>query len=526
MRKIRDVLVCAYDKEVSERETSMRTGVSRRTISEYKRRFMRCGLPWPIPPDIDDDALEVALYPGTIAPPRQALYDIDFATVHLELRKKGATLAVLHEEWLQAVPQEQHISYSQYCRRYNDYKNSLRISLRQRYTNGELALVDYAGPTIEVTDCATGEVRAAQIFIGVLGGSNYTFCEATWSQKSRDWIESHCRMFEFFGGVPAVVVHDNLKSAVTRADRLSPVMNDSYQAVCRYYGTHPFAARAYRPKDKAKAEVGVLIVERWILFRLRKRKFFSLAELNQAIKELLTQLNLKPFQKLPGSRFGNWIDSEKASLQPLPDERYEYAEWGKVRAGIDYHATIDAHAYSVPYQLRGEEFEFRLTATSVDLLLKGKCVATHVRSYEPGKSTTLPAHRSAAHTAFSGWTEDNALQWAQEIGPATHAVMADQLAKINNDLFGYRTTQAMKKLVQSYGKTRVEEANAYAHIHGLMRTHNLRNILSRNLDKLFAQSSVRDEADQTASIQASAHENIRGANYYEQILDIKESEKP
>jgi len=524
MRRIRDVLTCLFESKFSERATSSYTGINRKTVSDYKTRFARSALSWPLPSEFDDAALELALYPLAIPAARQARQDIDFAPIHKEMRKKGATIAVLFDEWSQATPPDEHVGYSQFCRLYGQFKRSLRISLRQTCVDGELAFVDYAGPTMEVHDPQTGACRTAQIFIGVLGGSSYTFCEATWSQKSQDWIESHCRMFEYFCGVPRVVVHDNLRSAVTKADRLSPVINESYSALCRYYRTHPFAARAYRPKDKARAEVGVLIAERWILFRLRKRKFFSLQELNQAIRELLDQINTKPFQKMPGSRFGNWIETEKASLQPLPAKRYEFAEWGKVRAGLDYHVLIDKHTYSVPNRLRGEELEFRLTPTTLDLFLKNKSVATHTRSYEVGGVTTLKAHRTKAHNAIAEWSALDALEWARAVGPGAEALLSAQLQKLNNYLFGYRATQAMKKLMNVYGQTRLEEACAYAVKHKVSGSKSLLNILAGNLDRLFAQVPEQDTGLSTEP-PTPVHENIRGAEYYDHILtDEKEDE--
>lgn len=524
MRRIRDVLTCLFENNLSERATSTYTGVNRTTVSDYKIRFKHSALPWPLPADIDDPALEQALFPSAIPAPRQARGEIDFAPMHKEMRKKGATIAVLFDEWCQTVSPESEVSYSQFCRLYRQFKQSLRISLRQTCVDGELAFVDYAGPTMTVHDPETGAARTVQIFIGVLGGSSYTFCEATWSQKSQDWIESHCRMFEFFGGVPRVVVQDNLKSAVTKADRLSPVINESYAAACRYYQTHPFPARAYYPKDKARAEVGVLVAERWILFRLRKRKFFSLQELNQAIRELLNQINLKPFQKMPGSRFSNWIETEKAALQPLPVARYQFAEWGKVRVGLDYHVTVYKHAYSVPNQLRGEELEFRLTTTTLDLFLKNKSVASHTRSYEEGGTTTLAAHRTKAHSAIAEWSAIESLEWAGEVGPSTLSMLSTQLQKLNNYLIGYRSTQAMKKLFKVYGQTRLEEACTYAVKHKISHSSALRNILAKNLDRLFAQATGQD-TETAAKPPAEPHENIRGADYYDLILTDKKDEE-
>lgn len=517
MRRIRDVLTCLFENKLSERASSTYTGINRKTVSEYRMRFAQSALPWPLPQEVDDAALEQALYPLAIPAARQARKDIDFAPIHQEMRKKGATIAVLFDEWRETTPADEQISYSQFCKLYAQFKKSLRISLRQKCVDGELGFVDYAGPTMEVHDSQTGASRTAQIFLGVLGGSSYTFCEATWSQKVQDWIESHCRMFEFFGGVPAVVVHDNLKSAVTKADRLSPIINESYAAMCRYYGTHPFAARAYRPKDKARAEVGVLIAERWILFRLRKRKFFSLVELNQAIRELLDQINMKPFQKMPGSRFGNWIETERASLQPLPATRYEFAEWGKVRVGLDYHVTVDNHTYSVPNRLRGEELEFRLTATALDLFFKNKNVVAHTRSYEEGEVTTRKEHRTKAHNAIAEWSVSESLEWAREVGSATEAFLSVQLQKPKNYLFGYRATQTIKKLLNVYGKIRLEEACAYAVQHKVSGSNALLNILARNLDRLFAQVPEQN-ADTAPESSTSTHENIRGAKYYDHIL--------
>ena len=524
MRRIRDVLTCLFENKLSERATSSYTGINRTTVSDYKTRFTHSALTWPLSAWLDDAALEQALYSDAVPATRQARKDIDFAPLHIEMRKKGATIAVLFDEWRQATPNEGHVSYSQFCRLYGQFKQSLRISLRQTCVDGELAFVDYAGPTMTVHDPQTGSIRTAQIFIGVLGGSSYTFCEATWSQKSQDWIESHCRMFEFFCGVPRVVVHDNLRSAVTKADRLSPVINESYAAMCRYYRSHPFAARAYRPKDKAKAEVGVLIAERWILFRLRKRKFFSLPELNSAIRELLDQINMKPFQKMPGSRFGNWIETEKQSLQPLPAKRYEFAEWGKVRAGLDYHVTVDKHTYSVPNKFRGEELEFRLTTTALELFLKNKGVTTHLRSYEEGETTTLKAHRTKAHNAIVEWSPLESLEWAREVGPAMETLLAAQLQKLNNYLFGYRTTQAMKKLLNLYGQTRLEEACSYAVKNKVSGSKSLRNILAKNLDRLLAQGLDQD-VDASVQSPTPVHENIRGAEYYDLILTDDKDEK-
>ena len=524
MRKVRDVLMCLFDNEMSVRETARFTGVNRSTVSDYQKRFAESPLMWPLNVDIDDEMLEQALYPSTPAIGSATQHNIDFALVHAEMRKKGATLSVLHEEWGDAEG-GQRVGYSQFCRLYKDFKKSLGISLRNNHINGEAAFVDYAGQTVGVMDMDTGEERTAQIFIGVLGGSNYTYCEATWSQKSRDWIESHIRMFEFFGGVSRVVVHDNLKSAVTKANRYEPIINESYNRLCSHYGTRPFAARVYKPKDKAKAEVGVQLVERWILFRLRYRKFFSLVELNAAIRELLHQLNQKAFQKLPGSRFSNWLESERASLQPVRSDRYEFAEWGVVRAGTDYHVIVDDHAYSVPHHLRGSQFDYRLTTRTLDLFQRGRSVTSHIRSYEKGKNSTHSAHRTEAHSVIAEWSPEIFINWASEIGPGTTALATMQLEKLNNNVFGYRLTQAMKSLQKTYGKTRMEQVSSYAVRNKVTNTDGLRKIFAGKLDLLLAVDEILPVKDEQKNAASPAHENIRGREYYSQILTIDESEE-
>lgn len=512
MRKIRDVLECIFTKELSVRETSRLLRVGRRTVTAYAERFKTAQLSWPLSIDIDDDQLEKALFPSTERQKKTDPPVHDFAAVHAALGQKGATLGILYQEWREGVPLKNQISYSQFCRRYNRFRKSLQVSMRQTAVFGEVAFVDYSGKTLAVTDPDSGELKKVQIFVGVLGGSNYTFCEATWTQTSRDWIGSHSRMFEFFGGVPRIVVPDNLKAGVTKADRFAPVINESYNAMCRYYGTYVFPARPREPRDKSKAEAGVLLAQRWILFSLRSRKFFSLNEMNQEIGALLEKLNRRSFQKLPGSRFTKWLEFEQPALMPLPAQRYEFADWGKVRAAQDYHVCVDRHFYSVPYHLKGHEFEYCLTAHSLDLLHRGKCIVTHTRSLEPDKATTLAEHQHPSHRAVLQWNEPQALAWATtEVGLNTATLLKTQLAKVRGYLLGYRITQAMKELFKSYGKTRLEEACTYAVKNNVTGTHALRNILSKNLDQLLK----HDEPENPSDI---AHQNIRGADYYSELL--------
>ncbi len=514
MRQIRDVLTYLFERRLSKRKTSQIVGIHRCTVITYLDRFRQSGLTWPLPAELDDAALERRLFPndverGTFAD------DIDFAHVHAEMQKRGATLAVLYAEWLEQTTSPIPISYSQYCKRYSGYKKSLRISMRRTEVFGENAYVDYSGMTIDIMDRETGKARPAQIFVGVLGGSSYTYCEATWTQRSRDWIGSHVRMFGYFGGVPQVIVPDNLKAAVTRADRLAPEVNESYQAMCRYYGIAPLPARAYHPKDKARAEGAVLLAQRWILFAMRRRTFFSLEAANRAIRELLDRLNHKPFQKQAGSRHSRWLEHELLTLQSLPAVPYELAEWGKVRAGTDYHVRIEGHSYSVPYQLRGKEFDYRMTDKVVELIFNSQQVATHPRSFESEQATTLAAHQPPAHRAVQ-WDRDAALAWAASIGPNTAAVLNAKIEKVRGTIMGYRVTQTMQSLLKAHGAARLEEACVYAVAHNITLGADLRNVLDKRLDRLFAQDAP---AAAPANID---HPNIRGAQYYDRLLATDE----
>jgi len=287
---------------------------------------------------------------------------------------------------------------------YNQWQKHLRLSMRQTHRAGEKMFVDYCGKTVSIINAATGEVTEAQVFVAVLGASNFTFAEATASQKMEDWIGSHTRAFAFFGGVPQLIVPDNLKAAVTRACRYEPLLNQTYAEMLRHYNTVALPARPYKPRDKAKVEAAVGLVTRWILARLRHQQFFSLFELNLAIRRLLEELNDRAFKRLPGTRRSQFEALDKPALQPLPADTYEYAEWRKARVGIDYHVEVDRHFYSVPAALVKRQLEVRLTAKTIECLAAGKRVAVHVRSHLPGSHSTQAEHMPKAHRAHLEWT--------------------------------------------------------------------------------------------------------------------------
>ena len=378
--------------------------------------------------------------------------------------------------------------------------------MRQVYYPGERVMVDYAGPTYPIHHIATGEINQAQIFVGVLGASVYTYAEAHWSQKLPDWIAAHVRMFEYFGGVPKIIVCDNLKSGVTKASRIEPIVNATYQSLAEHYNTMVLPARPHEPTDKAKVENMVLTVERWILFRLRKRLFTSLEELNIAIRELLVDLNKRPFQKLAGSRLSVFESVDSPALMPLPSRPYEYIEFRKVRVGLDYCVEIDRCAYSVPSHLCRQQVEVRITSSTIEVLYKGNRVASHVKT--SGVSQVIDKeHMPANHRHFGLWDARQALEWAEQVGQHLHDFLVLRLATINTHEQGYRLHNGLKKLAHEYEPERLNKACGTAMRIGATSLNSLRSILKNGLDN---KPIVIDEHTEASF----NHPNIRGADYY------------
>ena len=368
--------------------------------------------------------------------------------------------------------------------------------------------MDYAGQTVAITDRHSGQSRPAAIFVAVLGASSYTYAEATWSQELPEWIGSHVRCFEFLGGVPEIVVPDNLKSAVTHAHRYEPQLNATYRELARHYRVAVIPARAARPRDKAKAEAGVQLVERWILARLRNRTFFSLAELNCAIGALLVELNERRFKKLPGSRASAFAAIDRPALKALPSAPFEYADWKKVRVHIDYHIELARHYYSVPHALMGKELDARVSATTVELFHRGVRVASHIRSRRAGGFTTCPEHMPASQREYAKWTPERLREWAASIGPASACVFSAILAARRHTQQGFRSALGVLRLGKLYGNDRLEAVCQRAHALHITTFKSIESMLKNNLDR----TALVDELG-TRQVPL-LHENIRGPEYY------------
>lgn len=403
MRKIRDVLRLSAEG-LSTRQIAASLAIGRTTLRGYLDRATELGLSWPLPPEMSDTDLEHRLFDRAYKNTQRIAAQPDWAGIHRELRRKGVTLSLLWEEYRTDHPEG--YGYSRFCELYTRWEGKLSPVMRQRHPAGERLFVDYAGHTIDVIDPMTGEVRTAQLFVATLGASSYTFAEATWTQSLPDWIASHVRAFGFLGGVTAQIVSDNLKAGVTKACFYDPAINRTYGDLAAHYDTAVVPARPHKPKDKAKVEGAVLLVERWVLARLRNRQFFSLGDVNAAIRPLLDRLNDKVSRHLGASRRQLFEQLDKPALKPLPVAPYVYAEWKKCRAGLDYHIAIDKHYYSVPHQLLKKELWARITARTVEVFHVGQRVASHVRTpRRTGPSRTSPAPPAPARRCPYGYAE-------------------------------------------------------------------------------------------------------------------------
>lgn len=510
MRKIREVLRLKHGCNLNNTQIAKSCNVSRETVRKYLNRGAAVGLSWPLPPEIDDAELEQLLFPSEFRENEPPLPDWYY--VYKELKRKSMTKWLLWEEYKETEPSG--ISYSRFCCRYREFLKTLNPVMRQIHKAGEKMFIDYAGQTIPWTDRLTGEIHQAELFLAVLGASNYTFVEVTRSQKMPDWIGSHVRAFQFFGGVSEILVPDNLKSGVTSAHYYDPEINQTYQDMANHYGVAVVPTRIRAPKDKAKVESGVLHIERYILARLRNHKFFSIADINAAIKNLLIEFNKKPFQKLPGSRLSQFLDLDKPALKPLPQQQYEYAEWKKVRVGIDYHVSYEKHHYSVPHKYIKQQLDLRITRTMMECFCRSKSIAVHRRSYKPGY-TTIKEHMPKRHREQAEWTPERLSNWAKKAGNDTEKLITVMIESRPHPQQAFRACLGVMRLGKSYGNDRLENASKRALAIGAHSYKSVESILKNGLDKKplpnFNQSSEQARENGATS---KVHHNIRGPDYY------------
>ena len=510
MRKIREILRLRYECRLSIRQISASVKVSTGAVTKYLRQFEKSNLTWPLPDSMDDSALINQLSPEAASRQHQGLIDPDWGEIHNTLKRKGMTRQLVWEEYCDVYPHNAY-SHTQFCHRYSEWCKKQKRSMRQQHKGGEKLFIDYAGLTVPVVSKETGESATAQIFVAVLGASNYTYAEATWTQGSVDFIGSQVRALKFFGGVPEMLVPDNLRSAVTRACRYDPDINRSYLHMAEHFGCSVMPARPYKPKDKAKVEVGVQIVERWILMRLRHTTFFSLSELNWEIHRLLEDLNNRPFKQKPGCRRSQFDQLDKPALMPLPRHPFEHLEFKIAKVSIDYHVQFSSHFYSVPHQLVREQVEIRASYHTIQVLYKGKPVTSHARQYAAGGFTTKPEHMPKRHQKQQQWTPGRLLSWAQKLGPEVLRFTQQLLDSKEHEEQAYRACLGLLNLEREYGQKRLDAACDRAIKTGGRRVGNVRSILQSGLDKVPLELPEKNDSERVTR----SHENIRGANFYQ-----------
>ena len=504
MRKISEILRLRYELRCSIRDIACYLNIGKTTVSDYLVRAKAAGIVWPITEDISEQNLFDKLFlPSTDNSKKRPLPDWEY--ISQEIRKKGVTLQLLWREYRDSNPAG--LSYTQFCEHYRAYRKSITPSMRQIHKGGEKTFVDYAGMTIPWIDPTTGEIHEAQIFVGSLGASQFTFAEATATQSIPDWIQSHIRMWEYFGGVSKVVVPDNLKSGVTKAHRYDPDINVNYQHIGEHYGFAIVPARIGEPKDKAKVENAVGCIEKQILAPLRHITFTSIAQINAAIKPRLVAFNQQSFQKMKTSRQALFNEVDKPALKSLPPEKYQYAEWQRAKIHIDYHFVFDDHYYSVPHKYIHHEVEVRATANTVECFYQRKRIASHPRSYLRYKHSTIKEHMPPSHRAHAEWTPERMKRWANKIGQHTMKFIDHLISSRAFPEQAYRACLGVLRLASRYGEARLEKACAIAYESGATRYSQVESILKNKLDAI-PHSRMMDTPVITS------HENIRGSDYY------------
>ena len=513
MRKVREVLRLKHVLKLAERQIERSVGISHGTVGAYLKRAEEAELSWEEAEKLSDREVEARLFqqvgrnePVTRAP-------IDFGWVHRELHRACVTLELLWTEYMQAVAEggsgRKPYQYSQFCELYREYKKKLSPVMRQTHIAGKHTFIDFSGKKPRLFNGETGEWTEVELFVMVLGASSYTYAEAVRTQTLPDFVGATVRGLEYFGGVTEILVPDQLRSAVSKPDRIEPEINATYAEMAQHYGTAVVPARPRKPKDKAKVEGGVLIAQRWILACLRNRRFFSLEALNAAIWELLEKLNTRPFQKLEGCRRSAFEKLDRPAMRPLPAQRYETGEWKLgVGVNIDYHLTYDDRHYSVPCELINAKVDVRATATVIEVWRDRQRVTSHERSYgAKGTAVTKPEHRPPSHRAWGEWPPERLVGWATTKGAKTGEVATAILERGPHPESGRRACLGLMRMGTKYGDERLEAACARALAIGNPKLRSVEAILKSGLEKVALAEEVESKP--------VVHENIRGGEYFD-----------
>jgi transposase len=503
MQKLREILRQKLELKRSHRDVARALMISAGAVGTAMTRANALGLDWPTVCELSDEALETRVYGPRGGKRGRPLPDL--LRVHLELRRPGVTLSLLHLEYLEQHPDGYR--YTVFCELYRDWLKCRSVTMRQVHIAGDKMFVDYSGKNPRIVDPETGEVTEVELYVAVLGASSYTYAEASFSQTVPDFVASTGRALEFFGGAPAAIVPDQLKSAVTGACGYEPEIQRTFDEMAGHFGTTILPARPRKPRDKAKVEVAVQVAQRWILARMRNQTFFSLGELNERIRELLVDLNNRTMRAYKKSRRELFEEFEKAALRPLPEQRFEYADWKHVRLNVDYHVEFDGHYYSAPFTLHGQKLWLRATASTIELFSPAERVASHARSHARGKHTTVKDHMPIAHQKHAEWTPSRILDWAATVGPNTKLLAEAILRDRSHPEQGYRSCLGIYRLAKRYGHERVDAACSRVLLAGGRSYRHVSSVLKHGLDR----APALDIGQRGPSI---THGNVRGSDYY------------
>ncbi len=505
MRRIKQLLTMHFGAGASTRAIARELGIAPSTVREYLGLASAAGIGWPLAADVTDESLMARLFVNAgVRTGARFHAEPDWSALVRELKRPGVNLLVLWEEYRANHPQG--YAYSRFCQLFREFERRLSPTMRQQHVAGQKGFVDYSGQRVPITDPLTGAVTMAEIFVAVLGASNLTYAEATWTQTLPDWIGAHVRLFRFWGASPRLLVPDNLKSAIHKASFYDPEVNRSYGALATHYGVGILPARPRRPRDKAAVEAGVRFAQSYILGRLRNVTFFSLVECNAAIAVAVERMNSREMRRLGMSRRQLFEAVERPVMQALPDDDFEFAEWRLARVGIDYHVEVQGFFYSVPHALLREQVETRATAHTIEMFHHGRRVAAHARRYGGPRHGTLPEHMPSAHRRYAEWTPERLQRDARSIGPNTEALIIAVIARRPHPEQGFRTCLGVLRLFRGLEAARIEAVCLRAVEIGALSYASIASILKHRLDR----SACPPAADGTPLL----HENIRGSGYF------------
>lgn len=506
MKKIKDILKLRFITDLSFRKISGAVNVPSSTVADYCKRFNITKIELDIFLEFEEDKIYKLLFPENSIEKKYNIRPLpDVQYIQKEIARRGVTYELLWQEYKEANPTGYGLS--QFKEHYYKYKRKLSPSMRQTHIPGINMFVDYSGMIVDVICSKTGEISKSQIFVAVLGASGYTFVHATASQKQEDFIKSHIQAFEFYEGVPKILVPDNLKSAVISNTKKGIVLNESYAELSRHYNCAINPARVRKPQDKSLAEQGVQAIQRWILAVFRNRVFFSVDEINQAINPLLDIYNNKVMKKINKSRTQLFNEIEKAHLLPLPANRFIYKEFKLARVNIDYHVELLKCFYSVPFKYLKEKVEIKYTTTLVEIYFKSKLIAAHPRLHIINHTSTLKEHMPTNHQyQYEKMNPQRLLNWGTSIGPNVKKFIEKRLEMYQQPSTSYKGIIAILSLAKIYGKMELDLALDYALAINAINVKSIKSILEK---KLYLQA-----ANNTTNSVFNKHKNIRGKDYY------------